>query len=122
MIVYTEHLTSPKNPRILAWRSLKERKGRLAHGAFLVEGDRMVQEALGSGFPVEALLLRADRAKELEAAGKLLILAPDDISGMKTLNRNREAMDVLYQKGRKDAERIGAFLKGQTVSETASVG
>lgn len=66
MIVYTEHLTSPKNPRILAWRSLKERKGRLVHGAFLVEGDRMVQEALGSGFPVEALLLRADRAKELE--------------------------------------------------------
>ena len=93
--------------------------------------DRRLAHFIRKRYPhaAEDLARRADiynaglnRAKELEAAGKLLILAPDDISGMKTLNRNREAMDVLYQKGRKDAERIGAFLKGQTVSETASVG
>lgn len=64
-----EQITSPKNPKILAWRSLKERKGRLAHGAFLVEGDRMVTEALSSGYPVEALLIRADRAGEAPPPG-----------------------------------------------------
>ena len=53
-----EVLSSPKNPRIMAWRSLKDRKGRLAHGLFLVEGTRMVGEALSSGFPVEAVLFR----------------------------------------------------------------
>lgn len=63
-----EYLTSAKNPKILAWKSLKERKGRLAHDAFLVEGDRMAAEALGSGFPVEALLIRSDRFREIETA------------------------------------------------------
>ena len=56
-----ERLTSLKNPRVQAFRSLKDRKGRLAHEAFLAEGDRMVSEALASGYPVEALLLRDDR-------------------------------------------------------------
>ena len=53
-----EHITSLKNPRILAWRSLKDAKGRRAHEAFLVEGQRMAEEALASAFPLEALLIR----------------------------------------------------------------
>lgn len=53
-----ERITSLKNPRVLAWKSLKEPKGRKAHEAFLVEGRRMVEEAFDSGFPVSALLLR----------------------------------------------------------------
>ncbi len=57
----TEYLTSLKNPRIQAIRALKERKERLAQNAFLVEGDKMVAEALASSFPVRALILREDR-------------------------------------------------------------
>ena len=53
-----EQLTSSRNPRILAWRSLKDKKGRDEQNAFLVEGPKMVCEALSSGFPVQALLLR----------------------------------------------------------------
>lgn len=56
-----ELITSLKNPRVQAWRSLKDAKGRRERGAFLVEGDRMVEEALRSSFPLEALLLREDR-------------------------------------------------------------
>ena len=56
----SERITSLKNPRILAWRSLKDAKGRRAHEAFLVEGQRMAGEALASAFPLEALLLRED--------------------------------------------------------------
>jgi len=55
-----ESLTSLKNPKVLAWRSLKERRGREEQGAFLVEGIKMVREALSSAFPVEALLIRED--------------------------------------------------------------
>ena len=58
----TERLTSMKNPKVQFFRSLKERKGRLAGGAFLAEGEKMAAEALASGFPVEALLLREDHA------------------------------------------------------------
>ena len=55
-----ETLTSLKNPKVHSWRSLKDRKGRDSQGAFLVEGVRMVSEALSSSFEVRALLLRED--------------------------------------------------------------
>ena len=53
-----EILSSMKNPKVMAWRSLKDRKGREAQQAFLVEGVRMVREAFSSSFDVRALLLR----------------------------------------------------------------
>ena len=58
----TETISSLKNPRVLAWRSLKDKKGRVEHHAFLVEGMKMVHEALSSGFHTEAILLREDLA------------------------------------------------------------
>ena len=53
-----ESITSLKNPKVMSWRSLREHKGRLSSGCFLVEGRKMTNEALRSGFPVEAFLLR----------------------------------------------------------------
>ena len=53
-----EFISSLKNTKVLAWRSLKDKKGRENAGAFLVEGPKMVQEALDSSFPVQSLLLR----------------------------------------------------------------
>ena len=47
-----ERLTSLKNPRVSAWRALKERKARRESGCFLVEGRKMVEEALKSAFDV----------------------------------------------------------------------
>ena len=47
-----ELISSLKNPKVLSWRSLKDKKGRLEQNAFLVEGVRMVQEALTSSFEV----------------------------------------------------------------------
>lgn len=58
MDMHPETLSSLKNPKVLAWRSLKSKKGRLEQNAFLVEGSRMVHEALRSSFEVRAVLLR----------------------------------------------------------------
>ena len=55
-----ELITSAKNPRVLSWRSLQDRKGRDAQDAFLVEGARMVREAVQSDFDLRAVLLRED--------------------------------------------------------------
>ncbi|MBQ9327270.1 MAG: patatin family protein [Solobacterium sp.] len=52
-----------------------------------------------------------EEAKKYEAEGRVLIIAPDDISGLKTLSLDHQALDQLYWKGRKDAEAISAFLK-----------
>ena len=59
-----ETLTSLKNPKVLSWRSLKEKKGREEQHAFLVEGIRMVREALCSASGIRALLLREDYQPE----------------------------------------------------------
>ena len=53
-----EQISSVKNPHIRSWRSLLERKGREETDSFLVEGTRMVREALSSDFEVRALLIR----------------------------------------------------------------
>ena len=53
-----ETLTSLKNPKVQAWKSLKDKKGREEQRAFLVEGVRMVREALQSSFRISALLIR----------------------------------------------------------------
>ncbi|MBR2661419.1 MAG: RNA methyltransferase [Clostridia bacterium] len=75
-----EKLTSLKNPKVLAWRSLKEKKGREERHAFLVEGSRMVREALSSSFPVSALLLREDYVPDFPLPeGLPLYLLPDNV-------------------------------------------
>ena len=65
----------------------------------------------------EALLKRAetynrelDEAKAYEKQGRLLIVAPDDIGGMKTLTKDREEIRKMYEKGKKDAGAIKGFL------------
>ena len=60
----TEHITSLKNPKVATWKSLKDRKGRRETGCFLVEGRKMVEEALASTFPVEAVLVDDARLTE----------------------------------------------------------
>ncbi len=61
-----EHITSLKNARVQLWRSLKDRKGRRETGCFLVEGRKMVVEAVASAFPVETILVDEDRAAEFD--------------------------------------------------------
>ena len=64
------------------------------------------------------LCLRAQRynesvalAKQFAAQGKALIVAPDDTCGVDTLKKGKDALQRLYEKGRKDGRRIEAFLK-----------
>ena len=50
------------------------------------------------------------RALELQEEGKVLIIAPDDILGMKTLTKDPEKLSALYDKGYQDAEKIKEFI------------
>ena len=54
--------------------------------------------------------LQLDLAKKYEREGKVLILAPDDISGMKTLTKDLNAIESLYAKGYADAFAIADYL------------
>jgi TrmH family RNA methyltransferase len=66
-------ITSHRNPRVKYLRSLRLRKYRQREGHFLVDGIRIVEEALTQGAPVETLvyapdLLVSDRAQALVEA------------------------------------------------------
>ena len=70
-----EHITSLKNPKVTTWKSLKDRKGRRETGCFLVEGRKMVEEAISSAFPVEAVLVDADRADDFSLPAGIPVYA-----------------------------------------------
>lgn len=48
-------------------------------------------------------------ALRMEAEGRALIIAPDNTCGMKTLTKDKEKTEALYQKGYRDGEALIAF-------------
>lgn len=92
-------------------------------------GDRHFARLLQVRYPEAAknLVMRSERyntqldyAKELERQGRALILAPDDIEGMKTLTKDRKILMNMYLKGYKEAEKISEFL-GLSVEDEENV-
>lgn len=61
-----EYLSSLKNPRVQFWRSLRDTGVRRENQLFLIEGKKMVSEALGSDFTIDTLLIRDDLQDTLE--------------------------------------------------------
>lgn len=81
--------------------------------------DIILSKMIEKDYPLAAKKFedRADRynlyiklAKKWQDEGKLLILAPDSVEGLDTLKRDREALDLLYQKGLADAVKIEKFI------------
>ena len=50
--------------------------------------------------------------KKLEKEGRALIVSPSDTCGVGTFTKDREAYRRLYEKGYRDAEKIGGFAAG----------
>lgn len=82
-------------------------------------GDEKLARLIRKRYPqaAEALCKRAERynegvalAKQLEAEGRALIVAPDDTCGVSTLTRDKDALDALYAKGYGDGAAIKDFL------------
>lgn len=51
---------------------------------------------------------------ELEKQGKVLILYPENCFGIKTITRDRDGLNKLYNLGYKDAEKIKDFINNNT--------
>lgn len=50
-------------------------------------------------------------AQKYAKQGKVLIISPDDICGLDTFKRDKEALNCLYEKGLIDAQRIPQFMQ-----------
>lgn len=91
--------------------------------------DKVFAKLLGLRFKkaAERLASRADEynakvdyIKKLQEEGKVLILSPDNIYGLDTLTKNKEAMLKLYNDGKKLAEKIPEWIKEKTQNITKS--
>lgn len=81
--------------------------------------DNILADRIQKKYPLAAEQLRKRAAhynegvrlaKEYEAQGKALIVAPDDTCGVDTLTKNQEALRRFYEKGYQDAFIIPGFL------------
>jgi len=61
-------ITSKDNPVLKSARKLHTRKGREEMGAFLVEGKKLISEAVSAGFTVECVFINAGALERGEAA------------------------------------------------------
>jgi predicted patatin/cPLA2 family phospholipase len=57
-------------------------------------------------------------AKKYEREGKVLIIAPDDCCGMRTLTKSVKRMDQMYRKGYNDAFSLQQFLHNKDINNT----
>jgi TrmH family RNA methyltransferase len=73
-------ITSRNNPKVKQARALRERKGRAAADAFLVEGIRHVGEALEAGAAVETVFFAPDFLHSGYARGLIAELAAQGVS------------------------------------------
>lgn len=83
------------------------------------KNDRRFAKILAATYPKSARLLagradlynrQLDLLKRYEEKGRVLIIAPKDIGGMKTLKKDRAAMELMYREGYEDAAKITEFL------------
>ncbi len=82
--------------------------------------DRRMAALLRRRFPAAAYRLanrasvyntELDLIKKYEKHGHVLIVAPQSIQGMKTLKKDRGAMEFMYQEGYHDAQAIAEFCR-----------
>lgn len=64
----TAQLTSVANPKVKMWSELLTKRGRDKQGKFLLEGVRLVHEALRAAYPIETMLYDADKGLAPELA------------------------------------------------------
>lgn len=86
MLAETIRITSASNPFIKEIKSLHDKKGRRNLGAFLLEGTRLIEDALGSGASIRCFVVAdtfAEKSPKLleKAAGKAsrVYALPDEL-------------------------------------------
>ncbi|MGI5835200.1 MAG: TrmH family RNA methyltransferase [Chloroflexota bacterium] len=67
---------SPANPLIRRMKELHTAAGRREHGAFLIEGTRLVAEAVAASWPLKTVLYDSRKAEEDERLGSLVRQIP----------------------------------------------
>ena len=72
-----DRITSAKNPLIRDMKALNQRKGRDAQGRFLVEGEKMIREALSCGLAIHDVIALESHAGFAKSLGARAFVVPE---------------------------------------------
>ena len=99
-------IESPSNQTVQMLRELHETGGRREHGAFLVEGTRLVAEAAAASWPLLAVLYDPEKAEEDEGLSSLVAQLPQALPA--SARAIKHASDTVTPQGIVAAARIPA--------------
>ena len=119
-------IRSAQNPLIRRLKSLSDKKGRLAHGQMLVEGEVMLGEALSAGLQPETVLVEAESGLVPFALslGAEVVVVPrsliEAVCGTKTPQGICAAVPLPVSRGR--AEDMSLLVALDGVQDPGNVG
>lgn len=116
-------LTSKNNPLIKETASLKEKKGRKAHGSFLVEGVKMAREIAKSGLETERVFIAETLANKTELSTANAVVVSEEV--MRFLSDEKTPQGVICRVRIPKNEvlpPVGACLVLDGVSDPGNVG
>ncbi len=120
-----EEITSTLNPRIKLIKSLKLSKNRKKEGLFVVEGERIVKEALASDFEIFALVLSKsffDRGNDLGDFSQGILVSDEIFSSLCDTKSPQGILCVLKAK-ENDWENYGDIVLAlEDVQDPSNVG
>ena len=105
---------SPSNPTVRMLRELHTRDGRREHGAFLIEGSRLVAEAVAASWPLLVALYDPDRVVGDPELASLVARIPGALQA--SPRAIKHASDTVTPQGIVAAAKLPAF--GGTVAPT----
>ncbi len=98
---------SPSNPSVQKLRALHSREGRREQDAFLIEGTRLVAEAVSLSWPVPVALYDAERARKDTVLARLVRQLPGALPA--STRALKHAADTVTPQGIVAAAKLPAF-------------
>ena len=80
-------ISSPENPKVKDLRSLHRRSARYGERLFLIEGVRLVEEALQAGIPLQTVLYVPERLEETARGAALRVRLAASLAAFSTTPR-----------------------------------
>ena len=118
-----DRITSRTNPRIQRARSLRESKYRKEMGCHLVEGDKLVREALASGVKVETVFVREGYAGTMDFPCEAVLVTDGVMDALSTAGTPQSLCAVARTPGLALPETFaGTVLLLENVQDPGNVG
>ncbi|MEQ3747387.1 MAG: RNA methyltransferase [Henriciella sp.] len=121
MTVLPDLITSAGNPLIKMLRALERKKTRSETGLFLVEGVRLIEQALAQGWEIDTLVVStsgaernfvADLMQRAASSGARLVQVPDRIAGSIAKKDNPQAVIAAIKQRELALDRLDAQHPG----------